>query len=625
MAKQSENPDSTAAGAKADPFTESGDRRGVGPACDFAARALEARADAPGQSARGDLARGVDFRPGHDAGCVRGPGADGLVHGPAGPGLHAARILVDLRGHGPGDGIPAIFAAMVRQERSSSTRTATSSTPTRRGRCWSRAGGSTGPAGGRRRRSRQEKERARRAAEEPRQQRQEAGRGDAGPAVRWRGPRPPWRRRFPSVLQSLAGVRKSVGLDGPQQLMDYTAPPADIRGRPWPRTIWPRPSPLPSCRDRGTGELLLAGGPPHLRSALPPPVEAELASVPEPQSPLAAMLPLAGRCRRGGPSASRATKHLETFNAENLFEKIDGRAESFLQYGVKGMAYTFYHPTGDASNEVQLYIFEMADSLKALGKYGSEKPDEVKLGPDRRPGIYVGRQHALLRGQVLHPDRLDRRTTPSSPTFALELAKRRRPPEAGAPVADARRDGSRPVATGKQAAASAISLDGRRSPRRPRPCCWLRAARASPSTSPRMSSAIASSPTSSWPITRTGTSPGRVSSGPTATPRRPRRCSRSTSRASRRTAPRSRRSRPKGPTRLSSAPTSAWLTSSSARATPWPGPTANRGRQGRGFAGRGQGLAASVPPLKTACPAKRRTAQRQPKDPEGDGSDEVTQ
>ena len=55
---------------------------------------------------------------------------------------------------------------------------------------------------------------------------------------------------------------------------------------------------------------------------------------------------------------------------------------------------------------------------------------------------------------------------------------------------------------------------------------------------------------------------------------RPRRSSRSTSRASRKTAPRSRRSRPTGPTRSSSAPISAWSTSSSARGTPWPGPTA---------------------------------------------------
>src|SRR5271165_470898 len=34
---------------------------------------------------------------------------------------------------------------------------------------------------------------------------------------------------FPSVLQSLAGVRKSVGLDGPQQLMDLTAPPVELK------------------------------------------------------------------------------------------------------------------------------------------------------------------------------------------------------------------------------------------------------------------------------------------------------------------------------------------------------------------------------------------------------------
>src|SRR4051794_2343839 len=69
-------------------------------------------------------------------------------------------------------------------------------------------------------------------------------------------------------------------------------------------------------------------------------------------------------------------KYVETFNADNLYEKIDGRAESFLQYGVKGMAYTYYHPADDDSKEVQLYVFEMADPLRALGKFGSEKPDE---------------------------------------------------------------------------------------------------------------------------------------------------------------------------------------------------------------------------------------------------------
>ena len=43
------------------------------------------------------------------------------------------------------------------------------------------------------------------------------------------GTSPAVAQRFPNVLQSLAGVRKSVGLDGPQQLLDYTAPPVDLR------------------------------------------------------------------------------------------------------------------------------------------------------------------------------------------------------------------------------------------------------------------------------------------------------------------------------------------------------------------------------------------------------------
>jgi hypothetical protein len=43
------------------------------------------------------------------------------------------------------------------------------------------------------------------------------------------GTSPAVAQRFPAVLQSLAGVRQSVGVDGPQQLIDNTAPPADLR------------------------------------------------------------------------------------------------------------------------------------------------------------------------------------------------------------------------------------------------------------------------------------------------------------------------------------------------------------------------------------------------------------
>ena len=78
------------------------------------------------------------------------------------------------------------------------------------------------------------------------------------PCGPWRGRRPAVAQRIPGVLQSLAGVRKSVGLDGPQQLLDYTAPPVDLRaaGRqchpagPAVRGDGPslRPSPPPARR-----------------------------------------------------------------------------------------------------------------------------------------------------------------------------------------------------------------------------------------------------------------------------------------------------------------------------------------------------------------------------------------
>ncbi len=190
------------------------------------------------------------------------------------------------------------------------------------------------------------------------------------------GTSPAVAQRFPSVLQSLAGVRKSVGLDGPQQLIDETAPPVDLQavapasaGVPTAdaaaRVAPPAPSaPAVGATTNGNG-------------LTPAEIEAELAAVPEPQRKIASMLPL-GRLPAEWTLGKSGERHVETFNAENLYEKIDGRAESFIQYSVKGMAYAFYHPAGDPSNELQLYIFEMADALKALGKYGSEKPEEAK-------------------------------------------------------------------------------------------------------------------------------------------------------------------------------------------------------------------------------------------------------
>jgi hypothetical protein len=243
------------------------------------------------------------------------------------------------------------------------------------------------------------------------------------------GTSPAVAQRFPSVLQSLAGVRKSVGLDGPQQLQDFTAPPVDLRamaannaGAAAPVASAPPP----------VAATVSAPAAPAGEGLSPAQVEGELSGVPEPQRGIAAMLPMTG-LPPGWTIGKSGEKHLETFNADNLYEKIDGRAESFLQYGVKGMAYAFYYPTGDPNNELQLYVFEMGDSLKALGKYGSEKPEEFQ-------SVSIGDQGYTTAGSTLfyagkyYTQIVSTADDPKFAAFALELARRvvaRQKPGAG--------------------------------------------------------------------------------------------------------------------------------------------------------------------------------------------------
>lgn len=238
------------------------------------------------------------------------------------------------------------------------------------------------------------------------------------------GTSPAVAQAIPSVLQRLAKIHESIGLDGPQQLMDFTAPPVDLASIPAAA-----PSTVPAAAVPAIPVVPAGSG---LTKAQ---VDAELASVPEPQQALAAMLPLSDL--PAGWSVGKLGEHyLESFNADNLFEKIDGRAESFLQYDVKGMAYANYHPTGDESNELQVYIFEMKDGLKALGKYGSEKSDDAKLIPIGSEG-YTAAGSTLFYAGPYYTQIVSTTDDPKFSAFALELAKRiaaKQKPDASSPA-----------------------------------------------------------------------------------------------------------------------------------------------------------------------------------------------
>ena len=267
------------------------------------------------------------------------------------------------------------------------------------------------------------------------------------------GTSPAVAQRFPRVLQTLAGVRKSVGVDGPQQLLDDTAPPVDLRAMT-AAGLGNNPG-LAVAPTVATGPAAAPPAPTVVASTttglIPAEIEAELTAVPEPQRKIAAMLPLSNLPPEWTVGKS-GERHLESFNADNLYEKIDGRAESFIQYGVKGMAYAFYHPTGDPSNELQLYVFEMADPLKALGKFGSEKPDEFKTVPIGNEGYTTAGSTLFYSGRY-YTQIVSTQDDPKFGAFALELAKRvaaSQKPGGAAPIAV-----SSPATTGPVVTAAA--------------------------------------------------------------------------------------------------------------------------------------------------------------------------
>ncbi|GIW88473.1 MAG: hypothetical protein KatS3mg108_2797 [Isosphaeraceae bacterium] len=170
------------------------------------------------------------------------------------------------------------------------------------------------------------------------------------------------------TVQALGGVRKAVGLDADARWQELVAILNDPQRR---LGLIEAAAPVVAA----AGVSAQPAGPAPLSLG---PYEAELAAIPAAQVPLARLLPL-DQVPAGWNVGDLGGRHIETFTADNLFEKINGRAESFLQYSVTGMAYAQFEPVEDPeAGDVQLYVYAFVDPLRALGKYGSERPAEAE-------------------------------------------------------------------------------------------------------------------------------------------------------------------------------------------------------------------------------------------------------
>ena len=128
-------------------------------------------------------------------------------------------------------------------------------------------------------------------------------------------------------------------------------------------------------------------------------------------------------CRRNGPSANRAITIWKPSTPKTFTKKSTAAPRvSFNTASREWHTPSTTRPVTQ-SNELQLYVFEMADSLKALGKYGSEKPEEFQTVAVGDAG-YTSAGSLLFYAGRYYTQIVSTKDDPKFAAFALDLAKR---------------------------------------------------------------------------------------------------------------------------------------------------------------------------------------------------------
>ena len=82
----------------------------------------------------------------------------------------------------------------------------------------------------------------------------------------------------------------------------------------------------------------------------------------------------------------RAPKTVDRFSADNLYVKIDGRAEVYLQFNVVGLTFGTYCHETDGDRGFDVYWYDMGEDVNAFGIYQAEASPEATPVPIGRQG-----------------------------------------------------------------------------------------------------------------------------------------------------------------------------------------------------------------------------------------------
>ena len=90
----------------------------------------------------------------------------------------------------------------------------------------------------------------------------------------------------------------------------------------------------------------------------------------------------------------QAPVHVERFAPDELYQKIDGRADAYRQLGVVGLTFGTYTRSDDPARVVDVYWYDMGAPEQALAAFRAEQPPDA-------PAVAVGQAAYQVGGAVM--------------------------------------------------------------------------------------------------------------------------------------------------------------------------------------------------------------------------------
>ena len=218
------------------------------------------------------------------------------------------------------------------------------------------------------------------------------------------GTSPAVAQTIPNVLERLAKVRSSVGVDGPQQLMDFTAPPVDLAAiaamtpAPAAAMIASAAAPAMAAPAGGPGRQRAVRSPDQSRDRDRPRAAAAARRDASPGRPPSGLDP--GQAGRAAPRDVQRRQPLRE-------DRRPGRELHRLRRARDGLR-RLPSDRRRLGRRAGLYLRD-GQHAQGAGQVRRGEARGAQAAADRVGRVRRGREHDLLLGPVLHPGRRDER------------------------------------------------------------------------------------------------------------------------------------------------------------------------------------------------------------------------